>query len=505
MAVSLYSLSPRGLEADLIKIEVEHYRSQPGMVIVGLADTAVQESRERVRAAMKNSGLSFPRGKVVVNLAPADIRKSGPAYDLPIALALVHIEKPLDEFSDTLFFGELALDGKLRGIHGVLSLMDCAKKLGFQRVFLPRVHLEEALLISGLTIIPVDSLSHAVQIFRAERDPESFTQTSLKKYFQSSAAPEIDFSEIHGQTHAKRALEIAAAGSHNILLRGPPGSGKTLMGRALAGILPPLEIDESLEVSKIHSLASVLPSTEPLLHHRPFRILHPSASIAAVLGGGRSLKPGEISLAHRGVLFLDEMPEFPSHILESLRQPLEDRRITLSRLHGSVEYPSQFLLCGAMNPCPCGYFGVQHSKKVCSCTPYLVTRYQKKISGPLLDRMDLFCDVPMIKAHELESGVPESTTVIRERVLQARNFSALRFQELHIHSNSELKPRHCKNMCALSPSSSELLSRAFDQLGLSARSYHKILKVSRTIADLAQSENILEEHVLEALQFRKGA
>ena len=501
----IYTLATRGLQADLITIEVENYRSNPGFVVVGLGDTAVQESRERVRAAIKNSNYSFPRGKVVVNLAPADIHKAGPCFDLPIAIGLIALANDLEfpHLDQTILLGELALDGSLRHIDGILGLTASAAEMGFQRIIVPEVNAEEAALIADIQVIAGRSLQHVIdQLF--EEDPERVQTRELHSLLNTKEAPLVDFGAVKGQVHAKRGLEIAAAGSHNIIMNGSPGSGKTMLAKAFKGILPPMNLDETLEVTKLYSLSGLLPEKTSLIHSRPFRTVHHTASGAALVGGGRVPKPGEISLAHRGVLFLDEMNEFSPYILDLLRQPLEDREITISRTQGSLTYPAQFILCGATNPCPCGYYQITNTRRECVCTPGTIARYQAKLSGPLLDRIDLYCHVSPVKAQDLqEKQDGERSAEILKRVQTARQIQFSRFKGSKTCVNSEMSTeeiiRHCKPSVELN----QLLQQAIERLNLSARSYHRVLKVSRTIADLAGREEISTDDAMEALQYRR--
>jgi magnesium chelatase family protein len=406
---------------------------------------------------------------------------------------------------ETLFFGELSLDGTLRHVNGILGLVTVAREKGFKRVFVPKVNLEEASLIPDIDVYGVDSLQQMIDMLHETVDLEKCQVRNIQEYFDAPVAPMVDFADIKGQAHAKRALEIAAAGGHNILMNGSPGSGKTLMAKAFQGILPKMDLREALEVTKLYSLAGLLPEKDFLVRSRPFRTIHHTASGAAIVGGGRIPKPGEISLAHRGVLFLDEMAEFPSQVLELLRQPLEDRQITISRTNGSLTYPAQFILCAAMNPCPCGYYGVSESSKICECLPAAIMKYGRKISGPLLDRIDLYCSVSPVKCSDLQSAsVAESTSTIYQRVESARNIQRERFKDSHLTINSEMGPVDMDLYCSLSDSGKVLLEKAATRFAFSARAYHRTLKVSRTIADLENSPDILDAHLLEALQYRRA-
>lgn len=505
MKHTFVSFATRGLEADLVKVEVDHYSGHPGMVIVGLGDVSVHESRERVRAALKNSGFRFPRGRVVVNLAPADTPKVGPCFDLPIALGLVGLHEAFDQalLSSTAFFGELALDGSLRHVDGILGMVSAAAAQGYQRVYVPSLNAQEASLIRGMKVFGIDSLSQVVSHLQGEIDLEGQTVSQLKDFFTSPSPAMVDFSAIRGQSFAKRALEIAAAGGHNILMSGSPGSGKSLLAKAFQGILPQMTLTESLEVTKLYSLSGLLPEGEFLVRHRPFRTVHHTASGASLVGGGRIPRPGEISLAHRGVLFIDEMAEFSSHKLDLLRQPLEDRQITISRTSGTLTYPAQFVLVAAMNPCPCGYYQVAHTTRVCTCTPSAVIKYQSKVSGPMMDRIDLFCRISPVSYSDLQGPeLSEPTSAILTRVESARSLQLLRFSDTGTVMNSEMTPKQVMQYCPLTPSLSTLLERSMTTLQFSVRSYHRILKVARTIADLARHEDITQADLCEALQYR---
>lgn len=507
MNSTFYSLAARGLDADLVKIEVENYQSNPGTIIVGLGDASVQESRERVRAAIKNSNYHYPRGKVVVNLAPADVRKSGPCFDLPIALGIVSLSHEIDfpEMDDALFFGELSLDGSVKHINGILGLMTIAREMGFRRVFVPAVNASEASMISGIDIYGVSTLCEIVDVLKGSKKLKKVRAGNLESYFKSSSVPIVDMSDIKGQSHCKRALEISAAGGHNILLNGSPGSGKTMMARALQGILPRMSFDEAIEATKIYSLCGLIPDGEFLIRERPFRVVHHGASGVAIIGGGSTPRPGEISLAHRGVLFLDEIAEFPSQILEMLRQPLEDRQVTISRAKGSLTYPSQFILVAAMNPCPCGYHAVPGATKVCECTIPTIKKYNSRISGPLMDRIDLNCTVSPVRFRDLRSdSTGESSSEISRRVQIARAIQERRFVKSKIYTNSEMSGRLVRKHCRVSSDISKILQYAMENSCLSARGYYKVLKVARTIADLTEEEEISTDNVLEAMQYRRN-
>jgi magnesium chelatase family protein len=494
-----------GLNAKPIEVEVDISAGLPQFLIVGLPDKAVGESKERVRAALKNSGIIPPSRRIIVNLAPADLPKVGPSYDLPIALSLILAEGHLGDIqkamSDKLFIGELSLNGDLRPVSGILPIAILAKQRGFNKIFLPSQNAAEAGLVSGLEIYPVKSLAELISHLKEEKKIRKFVPKSSYLAPKSSEY-EYDFAYIKGQEQAKRALEIAAAGMHNVFMSGPPGGGKTLLARSLPSIMPRMTDEEMLDISKIYSVAGLLSRENPLVTQRPFRNPHHTSSNIALVGGGQYPKPGEITLAHKGVLFLDELPEFGRAVLEALRQPLEDRVITVSRAAGTLQFPAHFILVGAMNPCPCGF--LTDPVKQCICSPTQIIRYQKRISGPLLDRIDIHLEVPRIKYEKLaDERVAEESKKVRKRVEEARDRQRKRFSNSKIKTNSEMRLLDIKKYCKLiDEKSQELLKQAVNQLHLSPRAYYKILKLARTIADLAKEENIQTSHIAEAIQYR---
>jgi magnesium chelatase family protein len=503
MLAKVASCALIGLDGLIVSVEVDATRGKPVLNIVGLPDAAVKEASERVRGAIRNSGFTYPWDKrLTVNLAPADVRKTGPVYDLPIAVGILIATSQAwqKEIDGSLFVGELSLDGTVRHINGMLPVATAALQHGLKRVFVPAVDAPEAALIEGLEVIPVESLAQLAAHIQGLREIEPYTPED-----DPSAIPlppyAADFAEIKGQEHVKRALEVAAAGGHNVAMTGPPGAGKTLLARSMPSILPTMTIAEALEVTKVYSIAGMLPPDTPLIRHRPFRAPHHTISYAGLVGGGNWPRPGEISLAHRGVLFLDELPEFGARTLEGLRQPLEDRHITISRASGTLMFPSSFIFVAASNPCPCGYYG--DPVRECTCSTRLVTRYQKRISGPLLDRIDIHVEVPRVDYEKLtDDRLGEPSEAIRARVERARERQRVRFDGTGVTCNADMGTSEVRRICKLDETGRTLVRAAMQQLQMSARAFHRILKLSRTIADLAGSEQIATPHLAEAIQYR---
>jgi len=496
------SMSLIGLEGYLVNIEIDVSAGIPCWDIVGLPDASVKEAKERVRTAIKNSGYDMQSRKIVVNLSPADIKKEGSFFDLPIAIGILACSGNINKKSieDTIFIGELSLDGKINKVNGVLPMCIEAKKLGIKRVILPIENTKEAAVVKEIEVIGAKSLIEVVNFLNYRIHIES-TKFDFKKLFHNREAEILDFSEVKGQENIKRALEIAAAGGHNCLLIGSPGSGKTMLARRVPSILPDLTFEESLETTKIHSIAGILEKNVALITKRPFRSPHHTVSSISLIGGGRIPKPGEISLAHNGVLFLDELPEFNKNTLEVLRGPLEDKVVTISRVNASLTYPCNFMFIASMNPCPCGYLGSR--EKECSCSEQSISRYIGKISGPLLDRIDIQIEVSQVKYQNLENNAKiETSQEVKKRVNDARKIQQDRYKKEKIYSNSALTPKLIEKYCKLDSKGKQILELAFNRLGLSARAYGRILKVARTIADLANEKNILKTHVAEAVQYR---
>lgn len=500
MLAKVYSCAVNGLEGILVEVEVDIANGVVSFTVVGLGDTAVQESRERVRAAIRNSGLAFPAKRITVNLAPADLRKVGPAYDLSIAIGLlIASEQIAAEVERAVFIGELSLDGTLRHTDGVLPMVAVAREKGIEMVYVPYEDAAEATLVDGITVIPVRTLSDLVAHATGERPLQPFL--AEVPFDLCDIHYPVDFQDVKGQEHVKRALEVAAAGAHNVLMTGSPGSGKTMMARALNSVLPPMGFDESLEVTKIYSVSGQLPKDTPLIRQRPFCAPHHTTSLAGLVGGGGGrIKPGMVTMAHRGVLFLDELPEFGSK-LEVLRQPLEDRIVTISRASGSIVFPASFMLIAAQNPCMCGYHG--DPERNCTCSPSAVARYQKRVSGPLLDRFDIHIEVPRVKYEKLSSErLSEPSKNIRDRVCAARDVQRQRFAQTHLLTNADMGPAEIRTYCPLDEAGQSLMKAAVRQLNLSARGYHRVLKLARTIADLAAEPHIGPAHLAEAIQYR---
>lgn len=502
-----------GLDAYKILVETDTNNSLPGVTIVGLPDAAVSEAKERVRSAIKNSGFTFPTKKIVINLAPADIRKEGTNYDLPIAIGILAKDGIIneDEIKNTAFIGELSLDGSIRPVNGILPIVSGLKELNIDKIFVPYENRIEAAIIDNIKIYPVKTLSEVVYSFTKDHinyKPIEPFKIDIKSYLDElknndKESLHYDFKDVKGQTMAKRAMEIAAAGGHNMLMIGSPGSGKTLLSKCFNSILPPLTLNEAIELTKIYSVSGLLHKDKPIIYKRPFRAVHHLASSVGIIGGGSNPKPGEITLSHRGVLFLDEIVEFPRNVLEVLRQPLEDGVVTISRAQTSVKYPCDFMLLAAMNPCPCGYLGDKEKK--CTCNEYQIKKYRSKLSGPLLDRIDIQIEVPRLSVEELTNynGVEaESSEEIRKRVIKARQVQQERFKDYGILTNSQMTPKLVKKFCKMSNDCEPILKMAITKFQLSGRSYDRLLKITRTIADLLNDEVITSKHLAQALQFR---
>ncbi len=502
MLAKVISCALIGLEGALVEVEVDISPGLPAFTIVGLPDTAVQEARERVRAAIRNSGYNFPMRRITVNLAPADLKKAGPAYDLPIAVGILLSSGQVSaDVSGTLFLGELSLDGGLRHTNGILPMVALACQKGLAGVIVPANDAGEAALVDGARIIPFASLSQLVSYLSGETAAPEYKSDKAQVDTPPLAEPAVDLAYIKGQEHVKRALEVAAAGGHNLIMFGPPGSGKTLLARSLPGILPPMTNEEALEVTKIYSVSGLLPQGTPLIRRRAFRSPHYTISNAGLVGGGHWPRPGEISLSHRGVLFLDELPEFGHSLLEVLRQPLEDKVVTISRARGTLTFPANFMLVGAMNPCPCGFYGDPFRQ--CTCPSGLVSRYQQRISGPFLDRVDIFIEVPHIDYEKLsDDRLGEKSGKVRARVTAARARQQKRFAGARLACNAEMMPAEVREFCRMEEASQSLLKAAMTQLHLSARAFHRIQKLALTIADLENSDIIKANHIAEAIQYR---
>lgn len=502
MLAKILSSAVIGIDAFIIEVEVDIIQGLPLFTTVGLPETSVKESRERVKSAINNSGYLFPDDRITVNLAPANIKKEGTGFDLPIALGILTATGIVakENIAPYLVLGELSLDGRVKAVCGSLPMALAAKKAGYKGIIVPYENRKEASVVDGISVIPVKTLSHMVGFLRGFKkiQPE---KTDMPELLKKHNFYDIDLSEVMGQEHVKRALEISAAGGHNLVMIGPPGSGKTMLARRIPTILPPITFEEAIETTKIYSVVGMLQEKQALIAHRPFRSPHHTISDAGLIGGGHIPRPGEVSLAHNGVLFLDELSEFKKHVLEVLRQPLEDLKVTISRASTTITYPSSFMLIAAMNPCPCGY--LSDPKHECRCTAHQIHKYRSKISGPLMDRVDIHVEVPAVPYKELMKEITaESSDKVRDRVNQARAIQTERFSKARIYCNSQMNSRQIKKYCKVDQASCDVLEKAIDKLGLSARAYNRVLKIARTIADIEHHTDIEVEHISEAVQYR---